>query len=71
LTEPTAEELRAAQLDEKCTVSSNLASVYFAVYWGYQAQLVDRNAQALEARKDELRAQLAKAADIVAKGEAS
>lgn len=69
LIEPTQEEIRAAQLDEKCTVSSNLASAYFSVYWGYQSQLVEKNAQVLASRKNELRAQLTKAAEIIARGE--
>lgn len=65
---PTQDEIRTAEADEKCTTSSRLAAVYFAVNWGYQRQLIELNAQELAERQRAIRSQLDKALQIIASG---
>jgi hypothetical protein len=67
----TADEISAAIADEKCTVSSGLAAIYFPVERGYQQQLIDRNIQVLTEHQTQLRSRIAEAARIVATGDAS
>ncbi|MFJ9692967.1 hypothetical protein [Kitasatospora sp. NPDC101183] len=64
--EITQAELAAARADADCTTgTSRLAAVYFAVLDGYQRQLVDRNAEALTAQKEAVRAQDAKLTRLI------
>ncbi|MFD8787171.1 hypothetical protein [Kitasatospora sp. NPDC059599] len=67
--EPTPTELAAARADAGCTTTSDLAAVWFAALTGYQRQLIDRNAQALTAQQEAVRAQDAKLTRLLA-GEA-
>ncbi|MFB7616379.1 hypothetical protein [Kitasatospora sp. NPDC056181] len=62
----TPAELATARADADCTGRSNLAGIWFAVLTGYQQQLIDRNAQALTAQKEAVRAQDAKLARLLA-----
>ncbi|MFJ6139610.1 hypothetical protein [Kitasatospora sp. NPDC092286] len=55
--EITASEIATARADADCTASSNLGGIWFAVLAGYQRQLIDRNAQALTAQREAVRAQ--------------
>ncbi|MET8623515.1 hypothetical protein ABZW30_07115 [Kitasatospora sp. NPDC004669] len=64
--EPTPAELAAARADADCTVRSNLAGLWFAALAGYQRQLIDRNAEALAAQKEAVRAQDAKLTQLIA-----
>ncbi|MEU6232589.1 hypothetical protein [Kitasatospora sp. NPDC047058] len=64
--EITPTELATARADADCTGSSNLAGIWFAVLAGYQQQQIERNAQALAARQEAVRAQDAKLARLLA-----
>ncbi|MFE6055070.1 hypothetical protein ACFQ6N_30335 [Kitasatospora sp. NPDC056446] len=68
--ETTPAELAAARADADCTARSNLAGVWFAVLAGYQRRLIDRNAEALTAQREAVRAQDAKLTRLLA-GEAA
>ncbi|WP_406202494.1 hypothetical protein OH807_24325 [Kitasatospora sp. NBC_01560] len=62
----TPTELATARADADCTGRSNLAGIWFAVLAGYQQQQIDRNAQALTAQQEAVRAQDAKLAQLMA-----
>ncbi|MBV6702858.1 hypothetical protein KV557_38155 [Kitasatospora aureofaciens] len=64
--EITPEELATARADLDCTAKSNLATLWFAVLAGYQRQLIDRNAEALTAQREAVRAQDAKLTKLLA-----
>ncbi|MFD0279737.1 hypothetical protein ACFVHB_38400 [Kitasatospora sp. NPDC127111] len=64
--EVTPTELATARADADCTGTSNLAGIWFAVLAGYQQQQIDRNAQALTAQQEAVRAQDAKLARLLA-----
>ncbi|MER7756827.1 hypothetical protein [Kitasatospora sp. NPDC097643] len=64
--EITPAELAAARADADCTARSNLAGLWFAVLAGYQRQLIDRNAEALTAQREAVRAQDAKLTRLIA-----
>lgn len=64
--EATPAELAAARADADCTARSELAGLWFAVLAGYQRQLIDRNAQALTAQQEAVRAQDAKLTGLIA-----
>ncbi|MEV7776489.1 hypothetical protein [Kitasatospora sp. NPDC086791] len=64
--EATPAELAAARADADCTATSNLAGVWFAALAGYQRQLIDRNAQALTAQQEAVRAQDTKLTRLLA-----
>ncbi|MFE2728034.1 hypothetical protein [Kitasatospora sp. NPDC059327] len=66
--EITPGELATARADADCTTRSNLAGIWFAVLTGYQRQQIDRNAQALTAQQEAVRAQDAKLTRLVAGG---
>ncbi|MFF1909760.1 hypothetical protein [Kitasatospora sp. NPDC058218] len=66
--EITPGELATARADADCTLRSNLAGIWFAVLAGYQRQQIDRNAQALTAQQEAVRAQDAKLTRLVAGG---
>ncbi|WP_327680159.1 hypothetical protein [Kitasatospora sp. NBC_00458] len=58
--DPTPAELATARADVDCTGRTGLAAIWFTVLAGYQRQQIDRNAQALNAHRDAVRAQDAK-----------
>ncbi|MFJ3220130.1 hypothetical protein ACIPLC_29960 [Kitasatospora sp. NPDC086801] len=64
--EITGVELATARADADCTARTNLAGLWFAVLAGYQRQLIDRNAQALAAQREAVRAQDAKLTRLIA-----
>ncbi|MFI9329696.1 hypothetical protein ACIGZJ_19390 [Kitasatospora sp. NPDC052868] len=64
--EITPAELATARADAECTAGSNLAGIWFAVLAGYQRQQIDRNAQALNAQREAVRAQDAKLSRLLA-----
>ncbi|MFI6849732.1 hypothetical protein OG535_23510 [Kitasatospora sp. NBC_00085] len=64
--EATPTELATARADADCTGRTNLAGIWFAVLAGYQQQQIDRNAEALTAQRDAVRAQDAKLAQLLA-----
>ncbi|MFI9322866.1 hypothetical protein ACIGXI_24245 [Kitasatospora aureofaciens] len=64
--EVTPAELAAARADADCTAGTELAGLWFAVLAGYQRQLIDRNAEALTAQKEAVRAQDAKLTELIA-----
>ncbi|MGW2253568.1 hypothetical protein ACWCXH_25730 [Kitasatospora sp. NPDC001660] len=66
--EITPAELAAARADLDCTARSSLAALWFTVLAGYQRQLIDRNAEALAARREAVRAQDAKLTALLADG---
>ncbi|MFD8086882.1 hypothetical protein ACFV4F_34910 [Kitasatospora sp. NPDC059722] len=66
--EITPGELAAARADLDCTARSNLAALWFTVLTGYQRQLIDRNAEALTARREAVRAQDEKLTGLLADG---
>ncbi|WP_329489331.1 hypothetical protein OG618_22475 [Kitasatospora sp. NBC_01246] len=66
--EITPGELATARADADCTARSNLAGIWFAVLAGYQRQQIDRNAQALTAQQEAVRAQDAKLTRLVTGG---
>ena len=65
-TTPTAEEISTAQADERCTTSSKLAAVDFAILWGYQNQLIENNVETLTSHQRDLRNQISSATRIIA-----
>ncbi|MBV2152295.1 hypothetical protein [Kitasatospora sp. SUK 42] len=69
--EATPAELAAARADADCTATSNLAGLWFAVLAGYQRQLIDRNAQALTAQQEAVRAQDARLTRLIGSGATS
>ncbi|MFJ3790341.1 hypothetical protein [Kitasatospora sp. NPDC090091] len=64
--ETTPTELATARADADCTARVNLAGIWFAVLAGYQRQQIERNAQALTAHQEAVRAQEAKLAQLLA-----
>ncbi|MFB7475388.1 hypothetical protein [Kitasatospora sp. NPDC056184] len=67
--EATPAELATARADADCTTRSNLAAIWFTVLAGYQRQQIDRNAAALNAHREAVRAQDAKLARLLAEGD--
>ncbi|MBZ3901872.1 hypothetical protein J8M51_09445 [Streptomyces scabiei] len=67
----TAKEIAAATAAESCTRSSNLAGVYFAVLTGYQEQLISANTEVLTGYKKQVRAQVDRAARLLAASDAA
>ncbi|WP_286247513.1 hypothetical protein [Streptomyces graminofaciens] len=62
----TPKEIAAATADEKCTRSSNLAGVYFAVLTGYQKQLISANTEVLTGYKKQVQEQVDRAEQLLA-----